>query len=55
MKSWNIVNFVPGARSPVYHWGEDGLAGFSDDKQQLCFAHLFRRQSEDAFAYTALT
>jgi hypothetical protein len=26
------------ARSRVYHWGEDGLAGFSDDKQQLCFA-----------------
>jgi Glycosyl hydrolase family 63 C-terminal domain len=26
------------ARSRVYHWGEDGLAGFSDDKQRLCFA-----------------
>jgi hypothetical protein len=26
------------ARSRAYHWGEDGLAGFSDDKQQLCFA-----------------
>ena len=26
------------SRSRVYHWGEDGLAGFSDDKQQLCFA-----------------
>ncbi|HTV63784.1 MAG TPA: glucosidase, partial [Verrucomicrobiae bacterium] len=26
------------ARSRVYHWGEDGLAGISDDKQQLCFA-----------------
>ena len=26
------------ARSRVYHWGEDGLAGFSDDQQQLCFA-----------------
>jgi hypothetical protein len=26
------------ARSRVYRWGEDGLAGFSDDKQQLCFA-----------------
>jgi hypothetical protein len=25
------------ARSRVYRWGEDGLAGFSDDKQQLCF------------------
>ncbi|HVO64221.1 MAG TPA: hypothetical protein VMT53_25090, partial [Terriglobales bacterium] len=26
------------ARSRVYRWGEDGLAGISDDKQQLCFA-----------------
>src|SRR5499425_2928664 len=26
------------ARSRAYHWGEDGLAGFSDDQQQLCFA-----------------
>ena len=26
------------ARSRAYHWGEDGLAGFSDDKQRLCFA-----------------
>ncbi len=26
------------ARSRAYQWGEDGLAGISDDKQQLCFA-----------------
>ena len=26
------------ARSRAYRWGEDGLAGFSDDHQQLCFA-----------------
>ncbi len=26
------------ARSRAYHWGEDGLAGISDDKQFLCFA-----------------
>ncbi len=26
------------ARSRAYRWGEDGLAGLSDDKQQLCFA-----------------
>ena len=25
------------ARSRAYHWGEDGLAGISDDKQLLCF------------------
>ncbi len=26
------------ARSRAYRWGEDGLAGFSDEKGQLCFA-----------------
>ena len=26
------------ARSRSYHWGEDGLAGLSDEKQLLCFA-----------------
>ena len=26
------------ARSRAYRWGEDGLAGISDDKQNLCFA-----------------
>ena len=26
------------ARSRAYRWGEDGLAGFSDDEQHLCFA-----------------
>jgi hypothetical protein len=26
------------ARSRAYHWGEDGLAGISDDRQLLCFA-----------------
>ena len=26
------------ARSRAYHWGEDGLAGISDDQQRLCFA-----------------
>ena len=26
------------SRSRAYRWGEDGLAGLSDDKQQLCFA-----------------
>ncbi len=26
------------SRSRAYHWGEDGLAGLSDDKQHLCFA-----------------
>jgi hypothetical protein len=26
------------ARSRAYHWGEDGLAGISDDHKRLCFA-----------------
>ena len=26
------------ARSRAYRWGEDGLAGISDDKQRLCFS-----------------
>jgi hypothetical protein len=26
------------ARSRAYHWGEDGLAGFCDEKQRLCIA-----------------
>ncbi|HEX9260797.1 MAG TPA: hypothetical protein VF855_14755, partial [Acidimicrobiales bacterium] len=26
------------ARSRAYRWGEDGLAGFCDDQQQLCFS-----------------
>lgn len=26
------------ARSRTYRWGEDGLAGFSDNRQRICFA-----------------
>ncbi|MBA2447683.1 MAG: glucosidase, partial [Chloroflexi bacterium] len=26
------------ARSRAYRWGEDGIAGISDDQQRLCFA-----------------
>ena len=26
------------SHSRAYHWGEDGLAGISDDHQRLCFA-----------------
>jgi hypothetical protein len=29
------------ARSRAYRWGEDGLAGISDDRQRLCFALAF--------------
>src|SRR5882757_8977443 len=29
------------SRSRAYHWGEDGIAGLSDDRQRLCFALAF--------------
>ncbi|MFZ0294286.1 MAG: glucosidase [Candidatus Sulfotelmatobacter sp.] len=35
--AWDYLSHEQ-ARSRAYRWGEDGLAGISDDKQQLCFA-----------------
>jgi hypothetical protein len=35
--AWNYFTHDQ-ARSRAYRWGEDGLAGISDNKQQLCFA-----------------
>jgi hypothetical protein len=35
--AWNYFSHDQ-ARSRAYHWGEDGLAGISDDKQRLCFS-----------------
>jgi len=35
--AWNYFTYEQ-SRSRTYRWGEDGLAGISDDKQQLCFA-----------------
>ena len=35
--AWNYFSHDQ-ARSRAYRWGEDGLAGFSDDHQRLCFA-----------------
>ena len=35
--AWNYFSHDQ-SRSRAYHWGEDGLAGISDDQQQLCFA-----------------
>src|SRR5258705_6269151 len=36
----NAWDFFPHdhARSKVYRWGEDGIAGISDDMQRICFA-----------------
>jgi hypothetical protein len=35
--AWNYFSHDQ-ARSRAYRWGEDGLAGVSDDRQLLCFA-----------------
>jgi hypothetical protein len=35
--AWDYFNHDQ-ARSRAYRWGEDGLAGLSDDRQNLCFA-----------------
>ena len=35
--AWNYFSHEQ-SRSRAYRWGEDGLAGVSDDNQQLCFA-----------------
>ena len=34
--AWNFFSHDQ-ARSRAYRWGEDGIAGISDDKQRLCF------------------
>jgi len=38
--AWNYFTHDQ-ARSRAYHWGEDGLAGLSDDHQRLCFSIAF--------------
>src|SRR5215218_7934172 len=38
--AWNYFSHDQ-ARSRAYRWGEDGLAGISDDRQRLCFALAF--------------
>jgi hypothetical protein len=35
--AWNFFTHEQ-ARSRAYRWGEDGIAGISDDQQRLCFA-----------------
>ena len=34
---WNYITHDI-SRSKAYRWGEDGIAGISDDKQSICFA-----------------
>jgi hypothetical protein len=38
--AWNYFTHDH-SRSRAYRWGEDGIAGISDDKQQLCFSLAF--------------
>ena len=35
--AWNFTTHDM-ARSKAYRWGEEGIAGISDDKQLLCFS-----------------
>src|SRR5690554_74716 len=35
--AWEDFTFDQ-SRSRAYQWGEDGIAGISDDQQRLCFA-----------------
>jgi hypothetical protein len=35
--AWEYVSH-DAARSKAYRWGEEGIAGISDDNQHLCFA-----------------
>jgi hypothetical protein len=35
--AWNFFTHDH-ARSRAYRWGEDGIAGISDDQQHLCFS-----------------
>ncbi len=44
--AWNFFTHEQ-SRSRAYRWGEDGIAGISDDKQRLCFA-LALWNGEDA-------
>jgi len=43
--AWNYFSHDQ-ARSRAYRWGEDGLAGISDDQQHLCFALVLWNRSD---------
>lgn len=44
--AWNFITHEM-ARSKAYRWGEDGIAGISDNRQLLCFAPAFWNGSDD--------
>ena len=39
-EAWDYITHDM-ARSKAYRWGEEGIGGISDDKQQVCFAWSF--------------
>jgi hypothetical protein len=45
----NAWDYFPFKQSPVraYRWGEDGILGFSDNHQRLCFAPAFWNERDD--------
>jgi hypothetical protein len=43
--AWEYVSHDM-ARSKAYRWGEEGIAGISDDQQLLCFAPAFWNQKD---------
>jgi hypothetical protein len=43
--AWEFVTHDH-ARSKAYRWGEEGIAGISDDKQLLCFAMSYWNQKD---------
>ncbi|HXV27483.1 MAG TPA: glucosidase [bacterium] len=47
-RSGDAWNFFPHdhARSRAYRWGEDGIAGISDNHQKLCFALAFWNEED---------
>ncbi len=44
--AWGFVTHDSAAKI-AYRWGEDGLAGFCDDRQRLCFAPAFWNGHDD--------
>ena len=43
--AWNYITHDM-ARSKAYRWGEEGIAGISDDQQRLCFALALWNQKD---------
>jgi hypothetical protein len=52
--AWNYFTHDQ-ARSRAYRWGEDGLAGISDDRQRLCFALALWNGKDPILGTTART